>query len=250
MQKTVLLILFLFTGCAISTTQYANRFDTPEATGRSFEGHLGGGLEGGNQLTIVPDVTASPPDTTPSWGRADNIFNLGAGMGILPRLDADLKLAGNSPLLAQLKYQILGDTMLDADEGNLSLAVTAGVASGSNSSTGGSTFGGLTYNYQMSETFYDFAAILGYRFTAAALLYGGPFFTTHSYSVTLTQTQNGTTSIFPISSSFNQRGANLGFRVNASRAYFMLEGAWASATTAASNTSSAFYGGVVGGFRW
>jgi hypothetical protein len=254
-QSIQLGILVLVSGCAlpVHTRTVANRFDSPEASGRLGKGHAEGGFDGGQDFFISSDATQTPPDLShPAFGRSDFDAVTSAGVGLLDRLDVDLKLHLNSDLIFQAKYQLLGDTELNAKAGNFSMAFTAGVGGHSDKdstadvdfSTSGSS-SHITSSYDMSSTDYEFAAILGYRLNESVLIYTSPYFARRLYSGTIYQTSSS----YAFSGTLNHWGECLGVGLAASHFQMKVE----YAADYASSMGIKRFGGFVGaifGFRW
>ena len=124
------LAFLLFSSCAlpIHSRTVANRFDSPEASGGLTKGHAEGGVEGGEDYYITADATQVPVNlSNPYFQRSDWDAFLSGGLGVMDRMDVDVKIHFNSDSVIQAKYQFLGDTRIHAKEGNFSLAGNRGL---------------------------------------------------------------------------------------------------------------------------
>ena len=167
----------LLSGCSTGPVNIAlsmNRLDSPEANGKLFAGRVHGGHRSEHKITLTPDygiflINSSKPDinSVSQWG-------MGGGLGLLDRLDGDVKLEADTPAIVQLKYQLFGATRREAPKSGFSAAVTAGYGHESQGASGETFLGTQRGTYSLKGSLYDFSLILGYRFNEETLLYGGP----------------------------------------------------------------------------
>jgi hypothetical protein len=243
------LLCVLAWGCPIRVNVPINRFDSPETRGRFGKVHGDFGVQGTSKLTVVPDYTASPPVTNSrSFTDTSGGVRLAFGMGLMRRMDLDVKLPLPGPGTIQLKYQLLGAPESEAARGNTSLAITAAV--GSEVTSGGNARSDGTYSsqdtYDHRGSYFDVAAILGRRLFDSVMVYGGPFRTAVGYDGTIDQAGGQK---YSYSGATLQRGVNLGLQVAHRRAVVRLESALSLATDGSARRSG-FTGGFVLGYRW
>jgi hypothetical protein len=245
-----LIVASAASGCTLGLNLNANRFDSPETRGGRLRGHLDAlNLQGSNTLQVVPSLTANPLQiNAPSFDRSNLSYRVSGGVGVFEDFDLDLKIPWHAPVLLQAKYQLLGAHELSAQAGNFALAISGGAGLTQPSGDLSDPVTGVNGKYDLSFTTYDLALIAGYRAQDAILVYGGPFFTSLSYSGTLTQS-GAVTALFPLSGSATQNGVNLGVQFDSVIAAIKIEEAWAHANVQG-QTRDGFYSGVSASFRF
>lgn len=197
MKKTSIQLLVgllpLLSGCAITMQMPVARMDSPEVQGELGKGYVGGGLAIANKLTIIPDVTASPPQTASPSFDPSLVVPIKGGLGLWERMDLDFQVVSSSPALGRVKIQLLGEPRQEAKQGNFSLSLTAGGGLGGRNDRDTNTIlTNVTANYTIDYYAWDVAMILGYRAGERFLIYGGPFFTHYYFRGTIDQTINNT----------------------------------------------------------
>jgi len=244
---TILILFSVFSSCAlpVHSRTVANRFDSPEASGALAKGHVEAGMEGGEDYFITGDATAVPVNlSSPFFERSDWDAFVSAGMGITDHLDIDVKVHFNSDSIVQAKYQFLGDSRLDAKEGNFSLAGTVGLGGSSNSES--SLGDDSTASDTMTSSDYEFAVIGGYRFNDHGLVYTSPYFIKRNFSGTITQSNNTNVGF---AGNLDVWGECLGVQVEIARATLKFEYA-AAFTSAMGMKTFGSFGGIAAGFFW
>lgn len=235
-----------FSSCVILFNHPVNRFDSPEALGERWKAHFDAGLGGSNSVILTPNTDTTPVSSvSPSFERDDALTRLQFGLGILERLDFDIKgsLSSKEPVIVQAKYQLLGEPRAHAADGNFALAVTAGLGLMRGSGSGESTSTSPT-RYDLHGSGVDAALIAGYRFNSAVSIYGGGFFTAFGYSGSQTLS---TGTVSPFDGSSQQLGGNLGVDFGFERVRFKLEGAEGS-VSAGGRSAQEPYLGLLGSF--
>ncbi len=179
-------IISTLTGCAtaIDVKVPTARLTAPEAQGGNlFEKRIKGGaslaLEGNARVEVASRLLQSPPVTTaPHIDRTNDDLRGDLAIGILDHLDAQFRLADDSPWLLSLKYQFLGAPRAEAQEGNLSAALTLGGGHKNESGTSRAWFSGeTTVDYDVDFNALDVGLPVGYRFHRYFLAYAGPSLT-------------------------------------------------------------------------
>ncbi len=239
-------------GCSsIEMKMPANRFDSPEASGKTFKGHVDPvTIQGANHLTIVNDYTRVPPVTdSPQLSRSEVNYQFGAGMGLIDRLDMDVKIPASGPALIGLKYQLLGDTAAEAKPENISLAVTAAAGYGGDSGDSKQLLGNVASQFTMQEWSFDTAVIAGFRTMPWMLIFGGPFYTTYSVSGDITQPAGGSTN-FHFAGIGNQLGLSGGAEFELKHILLKSSVSVAHANYNNANPITSVYGGFLFGIRW
>lgn len=239
----ILSLVLILSGCAITVNIPVNRFDSPETTGKLGRVKVAASGGGTDEVTLTPDYTATPPNTTSPYLDTGVFARVTGGVGLLDNLDVELR--NFSEFWA--KYEIFGDSRLNAQAGNFALAVTVGAGYGQNSSTNSNTIRNLQGNVSQSEYWGDAALVLGYRLSPMFLFYGGPFArsTRYSGSYTLTPgtfasdgsfTASGPT---PAATSFSgnvtSTGGNLGVELGSTLYQIRIEAAYANENSGTMN---------------
>ena len=243
----ILIVISLFSSCAlpIQARTVANRFDSPEASGKRWKGHVEGGVEGGPDFYMTPDATAVPVNlANPYFERSDWDGFISGGLGITDRMDIDIKTRFNSDSIIQAKYQFLGDTRINAKEGSFSLAGTIGFGG---STTANASLGDDSLAvYSLTSFEYELAVIGGYRFNDHGLIYTSPYVIRRNFSGTISQS-NGSSTDF--ADNLDVWGECVGVQVEVKKFTMKFEysGAFSSASGA---TNFGSYGGIALGFFW
>ena len=257
--KLAFLLLLIASGCAspITTSLPANHFITPESSGGFLKGSGELGFGSGARLTMVPDALAIPASTQSSLDKT-NFAMADIWVGLLERLDFQLI---NQNLTFGLKYQILGDTALEAKAKNFSLAVSALAGSSTYSDT--YTDSSLilptitTGSSKTTTNTYDLEILAGYRFVDDLLIYGGPFYSHQNAHGTLVQNPNTGAALITVNYSgiFQQYGGIVGgeFDMNSgffNRCFFKSEFAIAGASGNGPSLNVSLFAGAVWGVRF
>lgn len=124
--KFILLLSLIFTAsCSkIKITTPSSSFVSPEAQGKLLSGGVRLQQQGGTEgtLSFENDQTDNPLElrnnVTPLSGAAD--------LGILEKLDLVVKGHSNAATVYMLKFQLLGDSRVNAKKGNKSLSIGIG----------------------------------------------------------------------------------------------------------------------------
>lgn len=259
MKKLALVLLpLLGTGCAIIVNTPSVRFDTPEARGKLGKGYIGIGGTVTKAVTVVSLTTSTPPATQPSQDSGLSIPIFG-GLGILERLDLELKgqpayaySGATSPTLLRAKYQILGRTRAQNDAGFEAgpvLATTFGGGFSQLSTSNHQTTPDVTARGETLTFAGDLGAVGGYRFTSWYLLYTGVAYTFYSVAGTITQS-GSTTGSYPFSGLIHHASADLGMRFDIAFFWVQLEGALSYATLGSSSGPVLPTVGGALGFQW
>ncbi len=260
LRKAFALIVVLFassvgSGCAITMNLHTNRFQTPEAAGKPGAGYADFfGLEGANELVVVPDSTFPNPDVThPRFNRNARYYYMGGGIGVMDRMNIEIRNPLSDTGMLNAKYQILGDPRLSAKEGNFSLAAVGGFFYAAPSEEARSTLYGINAKTDREILSGDFALIAGYRIADTFLIYGGTAYTLHSYTGKVEQKNSaGTITNYSFTGNANQVVFNLGLEWTLSHCLLRVEQAVgiARATQTAEARASSASTGVSAGFYW
>jgi len=248
-------IISLTTACStITTTVPANRFDTPEVSGGLLKGSFEFGLQGSHDLTIIQDTSINPPNTAdPTFKRVNDDFYLGGAIGVIDRLDLQLKAPLSQRQMFQAKFQIAGDPVSVAKAGNTSLAVSAGISPHTTSGSNTHLFQNVSNaSYNIDFLAYDAAVIGGYRLTNTVLIYASAFAYFNNYDGKLTQTLGGaSTQEYTFDGKVKQRGGNLGVMLSANEMFLKLEGVYSSVIvnqlSGSDSTKRTYFGLSIGG---
>lgn len=196
---TALVSLSAALGAAGCTTLHAelpaNRFESPEVNGTNHRFGIQGSIGAAHNYQIVPDASARPPDFSAPSIDDDGLVGLGASFGLVDALDIAVKgTFGPSPTLFQVKYQLFGATHREAQEGDVSLAITGAVGGGRNTKAGDQSGvfgpGGHNWNGSVEEKTTDVAIIAGERIAKHFLMYGGLFYSNYTINSTLDQQES------------------------------------------------------------
>lgn len=167
-----------FQGCAVTLTMPASRFDSPEVVGQIGKFRAAAGVGTDVEATLTSDYTISAPngvDPAARWRASAGFLNLQAGL--MPWLDVQYK----SFNYVQAKAQFMGDSELNAGEGNLSGAMTVAYGFKYAEESSNSIFGSSTGEYTLSQSKVDTALVFGYRTSQNVMIYGGPFVQWNSF---------------------------------------------------------------------
>lgn len=243
-------------GCVISMNVPISRLESPEADGGFPHGEAGLGLVGSSNVDVVSSTTSTPPAQNNLKIAHGSNTHLFAGVGTIDRLNLSLQVAlfggltGYSVPLFRLKYQWLGETHVKPSAGSFSLATTfaGGVTKYSQKDT--ILFSGGDFaDSEVRMWALDAAAILGYRMSGIALLYGGPFFARHAADITVAQSIGGAITSYPFATTANVSGANLGVQLDPRPFTLRAEGALASLKANALSSTHAYLG-IFLGLHW
>lgn len=176
MKKLIPLLLSLtLSACSIMAKVPVTRLESPETTGKekgSITGEGTLGYQGRANVELTPSYTTTPPSlTNPIIVSPDHRLIGNASAGLADSFDITLAL----PLRLGAKFQLFGEPRTRADKGNFSVAIALGLSGSKEEETGSSIYSSTQKRFSLSESRYDFALILGYRFSKEVLLYGGPF---------------------------------------------------------------------------
>ena len=235
--------LLLLPGCAITLNLPANRFESPEAQGGQSL-YFEGGVQGANQLVIVPLTTADPPRVdSPSFRRSSSSALLGAGIGLFSRLDLGVRIVAHAPTLLKVKYQILGPGRLKSEPRTFSLAVSGGIGTSRKSQQDHDGFTSVDANSESQFLTYDGSLIGGYRSSRSMLLYGSVFSTTTEVDGSITVLPSSSVSSFR--GDARQRGASLGLELKTGSLGLMMEAGYGAATYHSIEEDGMFFGILV-----
>ena len=196
MKKILLPVLLLVTGCTSGPIQVnfpMNRLESPEAEGKLLSGRVHGGHRSVENDNLTADYAVNPVGQSAPTFSSVATRGYGAGIGLLDRLDFNLKENADAPTLYELKFQIIGATTEDAHKGNFSVSITGGYGEqgDSGSANGGPitvadngtiNLLGATAGYQLTSKVYDFGVVAGLRPIEDLLFYAGVSETIIHYS--------------------------------------------------------------------
>lgn len=195
----LLSVLLLLTSCSskVSFKAPISRLQMPEAIGESSRGEIKIFAQDDVEIVTANFIEDDPPrnlypaikDSELFEDGPNNTYFSGKSLGIMgtlglsERFDLELRTTDDAPWVLSGRYQWLGESRINADRGNISLATTLGIGYGKEtaqrnelrfkSSTLDTT---RTYEGEVTTTQIDVAAIAGYRIFKNLLTYGGPFF--------------------------------------------------------------------------
>jgi len=234
-------------GCALSLNMPTVRFESPEAQGTLGHGYVALGAAGGNDLTIIPDTTASNPTEQTSFSGSGNIPVM-VGLGILDRLDIEGRLQGalngtSVPLLTA-KYELIGAPRSRAKTGNFALAATLGGGAASETQNDGN-LGSTSAATDVHFWEFDSSLIAGYRIADNVMIYGGPFYSHYGFHGTDTQSGGGAAAPLIFAGTANQSGINVGQAMDMGPVEIKAELAYAYATSEGANNSGVSVGALI-----
>jgi hypothetical protein len=238
MKKIFLSPLILFFCSCVSQNVYLpnQTFHVPESFGKFGTGSVGVGYSQYTKVTVIKDVTTTPPDSTVSFDRCTSsecsgmYWAIPVHMGLISGLDLTYT---NGILGAQ--YQFIGS----AHDLGLKASVSGGYANQKTSQTGSSS------SAETKSSFSDIGLSLGYRFSNEFLVY-----VAGSYLNSASDTVVTNTSTYSYSDTGKNARYGLGFRANSSGGYFLLEGTqttttWSRTSTSFSDFTAGFGAGVI-----
>ncbi|MEW6056388.1 MAG: hypothetical protein AB1540_07220 [Bdellovibrionota bacterium] len=247
----LLLALTLISACtSVRVDMPANRFESPETNGALLKGHIEpAALQGINEVVLVEDYTRRPPrNDTPEFSESDYAYRFSAGIGVLERLDVDLRVHEESPTMLGVKYQFLGEPRAKEVSSDFKLAVSAGAGAGNRKGSSTDTLFTQSGQYDVDFLAFDLAVILGYRLTPAILFYGGPFAYWLDADGEIAQPAAGGTT-YPLDGSGREFGTNLGVQFDLGPLLIKLEEAWAMAQFGVHKRAH-YHTGLLLGFQW
>ena len=109
-------------------------------------------------------------------------------------------------------WQLIGSTGDNAQEGGFSIMVTGGFGGSAQYMLGLKQINEGTLEYKQSQTLLDMSMVVGYRFGATTIAYGGPYVTLGNISGTSTvrAAPGAAGTDYAVTSSGNQIGFHLG----------------------------------------
>lgn len=238
----------LLSGCAISVTVPATRFDSPEVTGEQWRARSDLAVTGYNEIYLSTDFLYYAPDATNPMIRKSAGLRFDLGLGVHELVDFDFRLPG----FFQLKYQLAGPPRSKAQAGDSAMAVTAAVGRQSTSKSGAQPLDSNDLRKaSLADTTLDVAMITGYRVFRRMLVYSGAFFTRDLFSgsYTIANKAKSTSSEFSYSGTASTFGANLGIELGPPSLQCKLETAYAF-TASGQSSLSALHGGLSVGVRF
>lgn len=241
---------FLLTSCASQFQMPANRFESPEARGKSGLAHVDAlGLQGGYALGLsaLPSAGAASDVNATLTSAPLSIFS-GASIGIAKRAEAGFRFQTLGPLAIHGKYQFIGAPESEANDGNFSVAATLkfGFTLNSNSTVTGLSF----QNANTTFLNYDGGIVAGYRINPTSLVYGGATYTNASFSGMVVDSKSGAT-LSQYSGSGTQVSFHLGYQYDVADFYFKGELARGSAKLEKMEESlTGYFPGVLVGLRF
>jgi len=188
MNRTIITSLFLsilLSACSnnpVTVSMSTTRFDNPEVSSEPFKVNLALGHGGRTELAIENPSDYYDDNGTEVYGFARGNITAAKGLEISVRSDDD------SATRVGLKYQFYGAHTEESIKGNISQAFTLGLERNSTSEQGSDYRKGsceaIYYcesiydasNWQHDTDIYDIAWVVGYRFAARDIIYGGPFY--------------------------------------------------------------------------
>lgn len=245
------LVLVTLCSCASQFQMPANRFESPEARGKTGFAHFDVlGVQGGYALGLsaYPSSSSTQSDVNATLDSAPLSLFSGATIGILKRAEAGFRFQTLGPLALHGKYQFIGNPESEANDGNFSVAATLTFGFTLNSSS--TVVGTSLRNANTSYLNYDGGLISGYRFNPSHLIYGGATYSNASYSGSLTDSKSNAT-LSQYSGSGTQISFHLGYQYDVADLYFKLEVARASAKLPKMEESlTGYFPGVSVGLRF
>lgn len=264
-QRTSLGLLFLSSAAlcllnacsSLSVDLPVSRFELPETNGReAHRTQISAQLESSHKYEMTPDAGVRPPNFSRPTIDTEAAFGAHGSYGIADHFDLSLKTSlGRSPWMLFGKYQILGENLENATEGNVSLALTGGVgyAQSTNKGDQNGTFGAGGYNWegQITTLATDAALIAGYRASDSVLFYASGFYSNYRMEAKINQSasDNGLSAGGEYRNAENayQRGANLGLALSVgTRGLLKLEGIYSDLATGRPNNWILSYGASMG----
>lgn len=237
-----------FNGCSITAHTPMTRFESPETRGESWkvEGHVA--YQGRNEISLTDNYTfRSPSLSDPSVEGPGHRLMAQAATGVSEQIDISLSLP---EARLGIKAQLMGDSRAKAAAGNFPVSVYAGIGANREKESGRGIFatsGSLDSLYELAETQADIGVVVGYRPTAAILVYGGPFMVWDHLTVTHRPTNSAVST--KTSKTARVYNANLGIQVNTEeRIFFRLELAGARTQLGRADSTRATYGAAVGAY--
>ena len=233
-------IFLISFGCAHQYNLPANRFDSPEASGKLGSAKVElPGVQTGPQMVIKPDEGTS--DGTDLIAFQLNPI-LGMRIGLSDRIDGNVRLQANGPLLFRFKFQAFGEPETSAKKGNFSASITSALGFTMVSQAAAISSETATPD-KLNATLYsaDVGLVAGYRFSPLFLLYGGAAYGYFSYSGSIKSgssfSGNATMPAFFLGTQYNKAGLFLNVEV-------------AKATASAgSKEAGSYYPGILIGLR-
>lgn len=259
-----LIVIIMAFGCTSSVRVSKNistqRFESPEI--HTKQHGVFGGYGNGTTIVLTEDLSDKLPDAESPEFKDGNLTGAGyeyafsdwVELSVGTMIEFTDEVFSNSILTpqAKVKVQILGDPKNKSTPGNISLAITGGVAGaiGTDSDETTSCLNGCDstyYEHSTSWIHYDQAAILGVRVSEEALLYGGVFRVETLYYGTWRERNRDSKELIS-EGSFEggaiTNGYNLGFfLLNPKNVFYMgVEAAWAHTQAGNSSTFKASQG--------
>ncbi|OFZ80937.1 MAG: hypothetical protein A2583_03565 [Bdellovibrionales bacterium RIFOXYD1_FULL_53_11] len=232
--------------CAHQYNLPANKFESPEVSGRRYKPQIElPVLQTGPQLLIKPNASASAAEnSTPKLTSFALNYALGFAAGLDERVDAGARIQPNGPVAFRGRYQFYGNPSATADPGNIAAALSAG----SGISMVADTVGANDSRMDTTAFYYKFDVGLsaGGRISRKLLIYLGGSFDYYGYGGSI-KPLSGPGASF--SGSAMQLALHGGLRFNYDAFFLHLEASKASTTSGKINNLM-YYPGVVAGMQF
>ncbi|MGE0632054.1 MAG: hypothetical protein AB7O96_06580 [Pseudobdellovibrionaceae bacterium] len=196
-MRWMMLLLLILAGCASTELKAPqSRFNLPESMGGSWDDSIWSvetGLSSNVTIEPVKDPSARPVDLKAEpFISSDTAMLVRTDVSFSNWLDSYLRIGNDSePTQVGVKMQILGKPLSESQEGDMSLAFTAGYGKNSSKSEGTkngeeSGAGGaddFPWKARSEIEFADLSLVFGYRLNSDTLIYLGPFSTFYRYNL-------------------------------------------------------------------
>lgn len=227
---TSLSLLFLCSGCAHYYWP-TSQLESPEATSPDRIGRLEIlSIQSGSDLMALPSTQPKDPTTgvtpDPQLAMTPLSFGFGFVTGITRELEVGVRIQPFAPMLARVKYQLLGPPEGQSANGDFALAANA---------SGGlllATYAGSAVTFYTANG----ALLAGIRFGTHHLASLAPFFSLAGLSGTGASAGSGT-----------KFGASLGYQYDSEALILRAELTWASGSYTQASTGPTQAGGIFPG---
>ena len=216
--------LFISCGSTIGMRTPINSFISPESTGKSFRGEVNLFYSVATNADIdLSDTSSEHNIVVGEESNLSNIIGINGAMGIIPRLDFIAQSAGSkNPVMAGLRFQLLGDTRQNTSKGNHSLSIV-GLYGASSDSQQNDEDVELTPKDEEAEADIEMEAteirlIYGYRISKNWLTYFGLTQGSSNFNGKV-ESDNVLLDGKKLDYDSNYTGANLGFNFHARKVF-------------------------------
>lgn len=220
-MKKYSLLLLLCVACQSFEIQVpGNRFIDSESPGKLFNGEVLLGSSSGVEIVVANDINGSDPLNQVSMSE-DSVFGMKGEMGLTDRLGVYLGSFSNSPTMIGLKYQVLGDTAVQAKAGSYSLAIIVGsyFSSTAEDYTGAS---GISGHAEADFGGSELGLAVGYRLNDWNLVYLSYFTSEMDIDYVIDRTESGvTTRTLDGKGEANGDSILLGWKVQPGKNFFL-----------------------------